>query len=177
MFDLAGFDISRAAAAVAATRRLLKANRRAGVRVIYLQMSYRQDLGDAGDASSPNYHKELGITMMRQRPELRGKLLVNRQLGLADRRGAAAGAGRPCRPQIPLQRLLRHRPGNVFAGGQHPLPAVHRGRDQRLRRKHRPRRLLRGILADHGRGRDKLVRVPISIARRRCGISSMCSAG
>ena len=77
MFDLAGFDISGAAPAVAATRRLLKASRRAGVKVIYLQMSYRPDLGDAGDASSPNYHKELGITMMRQRPELRGKLLVD----------------------------------------------------------------------------------------------------
>ena len=47
------------------------------MKVIYLQMSYRPDLGDAGDASSPNYHKELGIRMMRQRPELSGKLLVD----------------------------------------------------------------------------------------------------
>ena len=77
MFDLAGFDISGAAAAVAATRRLLEASRRAGVKVVYLQMSYRPDLGDAGDASSPNYHKELGIRMMRQRRELSGKLLVD----------------------------------------------------------------------------------------------------
>jgi ureidoacrylate peracid hydrolase len=77
MFDLAGFDISGAASAITATRRLLKASRRAGVKVIYLQMSYRPDLGDAGDASSPNYHKELGITMMRQHPELSGKLLVD----------------------------------------------------------------------------------------------------
>jgi ureidoacrylate peracid hydrolase len=40
-------------------------------------MSYRPDLADAGDASSPNYHKELGMVMMRQRPELHGKLLID----------------------------------------------------------------------------------------------------
>lgn len=77
MFDLAGFDISGAAPAIAATRRLLEASRRAGVKVIYLQMSYRPDLGDGGDVASPNYHKELGMVMMRQRPELRGRLLVD----------------------------------------------------------------------------------------------------
>jgi ureidoacrylate peracid hydrolase len=76
MFDLAGFDISGAAPAIAANQRLLAASRLAGLKVIYLQMSYRPDLSDAGDISSPNYHKELGMAMMRQRPELRGKLLV-----------------------------------------------------------------------------------------------------
>jgi ureidoacrylate peracid hydrolase len=78
MFDLAGFDISGAASAIEANRRLLTACRSAGVKIVYLQMSYRPDLGDAGDASSPNYHKELGMVMMRQRPELRGKLLIDR---------------------------------------------------------------------------------------------------
>ena len=76
MFDLAGFDISGAAPAIAVNRRLLAASRRAGLKVIYLQMSYKPDLSDAGDTSSPNYHKELGIVLMRQRPELRGKLLI-----------------------------------------------------------------------------------------------------
>jgi ureidoacrylate peracid hydrolase len=77
MFDLAGFDITGAAPAIEANRRLLKACRNAGIKVVYLQMSYRPDLADAGDASSPNYHKELGMVMMRQRPELRGKLLID----------------------------------------------------------------------------------------------------
>ena len=76
MFDLAGFDISGAAPAIAVNRRLLAASRRAGLKVIYLQMSYKPDLSNAGDASSPNYHKELGMVLMRQRPELRGKLLI-----------------------------------------------------------------------------------------------------
>ena len=77
MFDLAGFDISGAAPAIAVNRRLLAASRRAGLKIIYLQMSYKPDLSDAGDASSPNYHKELGIVLMRQRPELSGKLLID----------------------------------------------------------------------------------------------------
>ncbi|MDX8436518.1 cysteine hydrolase [Mesorhizobium abyssinicae] len=77
MFDLAGFDISGAAPAIEANKRLLAAARKAGLTVVYLQMSYRPDLGDAGDASSPNYHKELGMVLMRQRPELRGNLLID----------------------------------------------------------------------------------------------------
>ncbi|RUW70107.1 MULTISPECIES: cysteine hydrolase [unclassified Mesorhizobium] len=77
MFDLAGFDISGAAPAIEANKRLLAAARKAGLTVVYLQMSYRPDLGDAGDASSPNYHKELGMVLMRQRPELCGKLLID----------------------------------------------------------------------------------------------------
>ncbi|TIV53212.1 MAG: isochorismatase family protein [Mesorhizobium sp.] len=77
MFDLAGFDISGAAPAVEATKRLLAAARRAGLAVIYLQMSYKPDLSDAGGPSSPNYHKEPGMVLMRGRPELRGKLLID----------------------------------------------------------------------------------------------------
>src|SRR4029079_17439668 len=64
MFDLAGIDITGAGAAIAATSRLLEAARRAGVAVIYLQMSYKPDLSDAGDPSVPVHHKELGLIMM-----------------------------------------------------------------------------------------------------------------
>ncbi|RAZ89673.1 pyrimidine utilization protein B [Mesorhizobium hawassense] len=77
MFDLAGFDISGAAPAIEANKRLLAAARKAGMTVVYLQMSYRADLSDGGDSSSPNFHKELGMVMMRDRPELRGKLLID----------------------------------------------------------------------------------------------------
>ncbi len=76
MFDLAGIDISGAATAIDANKRLLTAARRAGVAVVYLQMSYKPDLSDGGDPSSPNYHKELGMVMMRERPELHGRLLI-----------------------------------------------------------------------------------------------------
>jgi ureidoacrylate peracid hydrolase len=76
MFDLAGFDISGAAKTIRVNRRLLAAARKAGVHVIYLQMTYKPDLSDAGGPSSPNYHKELGLRMMRDRRELEGKLLI-----------------------------------------------------------------------------------------------------
>lgn len=77
MFDLAGFDISGAAQTIAVNRRLLASCRAAGVPVIYLQMSYKSDLSDAGDSSTPNYHKEIAMVTMRERPELRGKLLID----------------------------------------------------------------------------------------------------
>ncbi|TPK90566.1 MULTISPECIES: cysteine hydrolase [unclassified Mesorhizobium] len=77
MFDLAGIDISGAAPAIDANRRLLAAARKCGVTVVYLQMSYKPDLSDAGDPSSPNYQKELGMVLMRERPELRGRLLID----------------------------------------------------------------------------------------------------
>ncbi len=77
MFDLAGVDISGAPKAIQVNRRLLDACRTAGVKVIYLQMTYKSDLSDAGTSASPNYHKELAMVLMRQRPELGGTLLVD----------------------------------------------------------------------------------------------------
>jgi ureidoacrylate peracid hydrolase len=76
MFDLAGFDISGAAPVIETHRTLLAAARRAGVKIVYLQMTYAPDLSNGGGPSSPNYQKELGLRMMRSRPELAGKLLV-----------------------------------------------------------------------------------------------------
>ncbi len=77
MFDLAGFDITGSAPVIEVNRRLLAASRRSGVKVVYLMMAFKPDLSDAGDPSSPAYHKELALRMMRSRPELAGKLLVD----------------------------------------------------------------------------------------------------
>lgn len=77
MFDLAGFDIAGSAPVIEVHRRLLAAARKAGVKVVYLYMAFKPDLSDAGDPSSPAYHKELALRMMRGRPELAGKLLVD----------------------------------------------------------------------------------------------------
>jgi len=77
MFDLAGFDISRSADIIAAHQRLLPACREAGVKVIYLAISFKPDLSDAGAPDTPAYHKELALRMMRGRPELAGKLLID----------------------------------------------------------------------------------------------------
>lgn len=77
MFDLAGFDITGSAPVIEVNRRLLAACRTCGVKVVYLAMAFKPDLSDAGDPSSPAYHKELALRMMRHRPELAGKLLVD----------------------------------------------------------------------------------------------------
>lgn len=76
MLDLFGLDISGAAEVVRVNRRLLDACRASGIRVVYLQMTYSEDLADAGGPDSPNYHKELGMVLMRRQRELRGRILV-----------------------------------------------------------------------------------------------------
>ena len=77
MFDLAGFDIAGSAPVIEVNRRLIAASRKAGVKVVYLYMAFKPDLSDAGDPNSPAYYKELALRMMRDRPELAGKLLVD----------------------------------------------------------------------------------------------------
>jgi len=77
MLDLVGADISAAAAVIQVNETLLAAARKAGVEVIYLAMTYKPDLSDAGGPASPNYHKELGLKLMRERPEYSGKLLID----------------------------------------------------------------------------------------------------
>src|SRR4051812_23369982 len=76
MFDLAGYGISGAAPVIEVNRRLIAAARRTGVKIVYLQMTYKPDLSDGGGPLSPNYQKELGMRMMRGNPEFAGKLLV-----------------------------------------------------------------------------------------------------
>jgi len=77
MLDLAGFDISGAAHVIEVNRRLIQAARKARLKVVYLQMSFKSDLSDAGGPASPNYHKELALRTMRDRPELAGRLLID----------------------------------------------------------------------------------------------------
>ncbi|MBI4587659.1 MAG: isochorismatase family protein [Candidatus Rokubacteria bacterium] len=77
MFDLAGMDISGARSVAGTIRAILDTARPAGLKVIYLQIGYRPDLLDGGGPASPNWHKELALVLMRERPELAGKLLVH----------------------------------------------------------------------------------------------------
>ena len=77
MLDLAGHDISAAAAVVEVNKKIIAAARDAGVKIVYLQVGYKPDLSDAGGPLSPNHHKELSLRTMRARPELDGKLLIH----------------------------------------------------------------------------------------------------
>ena len=74
--DLYGVDISGAPAVIQQINRVLAASRPAGIRVVFLQMGWEHDLCDAGSPNSPNWHKARALRLMRQRPELQGKLMI-----------------------------------------------------------------------------------------------------
>ena len=76
LLDLAGIDVSGSAAAVANAGRLLDTARVHGIPVIYLVMGFPADQSTGGGDESPNPQKELALRLMRERPELRGKLLT-----------------------------------------------------------------------------------------------------
>jgi ureidoacrylate peracid hydrolase len=65
MFDKSGWPIAGAQAAIAPCKRLLEGAREAGVRVVFLKMSYDADLANAGGPDSPNPRKETGMRLMR----------------------------------------------------------------------------------------------------------------
>jgi ureidoacrylate peracid hydrolase len=74
--DLAGFDITGAAACIDKTKQAIEAARAAGVLVIYFQNGWDKDYVEAGTPGSPNWHKSNALKTMRARPELAGTLLA-----------------------------------------------------------------------------------------------------
>jgi ureidoacrylate peracid hydrolase len=76
VFDLAGVDISKTAEVINVIGQTLDGARKAGIKIIYLQMGYKADLSDSGGPDSANWHKEFALLLMRKRPELKGKILT-----------------------------------------------------------------------------------------------------
>ena len=74
--DLAGFDISGAAAVIEKITQLAEAARAAGVTVVFFQNGWDPDYVEAGGPGSPNWWKSNALKTMRERPELEGKLLA-----------------------------------------------------------------------------------------------------
>jgi ureidoacrylate peracid hydrolase len=74
--DIAGFDISGAAAAIERIATAVEAARRAGIPVVFLQNGWDKDYVEAGGPGSPNWHKSNALKTMRARPELAGTLLA-----------------------------------------------------------------------------------------------------
>jgi nicotinamidase-related amidase len=66
MVDLFGWDPSFNAPVVERHQKLIPACRSAGIKVIYIKMSYNSDYSNSGGPDSPNWHKELGLVMMRR---------------------------------------------------------------------------------------------------------------
>jgi ureidoacrylate peracid hydrolase len=76
MLDIARVDIADAPRVIRVIRTVTDAARENGVAVVYLRMAYKPDLSDSGGPNSPNFHKELAMTLMCSRPELKGKILT-----------------------------------------------------------------------------------------------------
>lgn len=77
LFDVLGaLDEAKVKRVVEVDRRLINTSRRRGMKIIYLRMTYSQDLSDAGGTESPNYWKEKGLVAMRENPELKGRFLI-----------------------------------------------------------------------------------------------------
>lgn len=74
--DLFGVDISGAPAVIRSVNRVLAASRPVGMPAVFLQMGWQADLRDAGGPRSPNWHKANALRLMRERPELQGKLMI-----------------------------------------------------------------------------------------------------
>lgn len=74
--DIAGVDISPAREVIQKIAALLNAARASGIPVVHLQMGYKPDQSNSGGPNSPNWHKELAMTLMNRRPELKGQLLT-----------------------------------------------------------------------------------------------------
>jgi ureidoacrylate peracid hydrolase len=74
--DLAGFDIAGAAGVIEQSAKVLETARAAGLPVIYFQNGWDSDYVEAGGPGSPNWHKSNALRTMRERPELKGKLLA-----------------------------------------------------------------------------------------------------
>jgi hypothetical protein len=154
MLDIGtGIDEARVGAVIDANKRLLAAARAAGVKVIYLQFGYKADLSDAGGPHSPNIRKQMAFKLIKERPEVRDKLIIE-GTGFRDRRRPQAGTGRSRRQEAALQRICRDEPRGPAPRPRHPAPDLHWCRHQRLRGEHRARRLFPRVLADPGRGRD-----------------------
>jgi ureidoacrylate peracid hydrolase len=76
MLDIAGVDISGAQGVVRRIATVLEHARASAIPVVHLQMGYKPDQSNSGGPNSPNWHKELAMTLMNRRPDLRGKLLT-----------------------------------------------------------------------------------------------------
>jgi ureidoacrylate peracid hydrolase len=77
MLDLGtGIDEARLRPVIEANKKLLPSARAAGVKVIYLQFGYKPDLSDAGGPQSPNIRKQMAFKLIKERPEVRDKLII-----------------------------------------------------------------------------------------------------
>lgn len=76
MFDLIGFNIPKLRRIIRPVKNVLDNSRRIGLKVIYLRHVYSQDLSDSGGLESPNSWKEYSLILLREKPNLKDRLLI-----------------------------------------------------------------------------------------------------
>jgi ureidoacrylate peracid hydrolase len=76
LLDISEVDITDAGRVVGVISSVLKVARTRGVPIVYLRMAYKPDLSDSGGPRSPNWHKQLAMSLMCSRPGLKGKVLT-----------------------------------------------------------------------------------------------------
>jgi ureidoacrylate peracid hydrolase len=75
--DLAGKDVGPAQVVIENTKKILHAARRTGLTIVYLQNGWDAELKNSGGCGSPNWYKSNPLKLMRERPELAGKILTH----------------------------------------------------------------------------------------------------
>ena len=75
-FDAMGIDISEGEKIIGPCREIISLAREKGVKIIYLQMGYSQDLSDKGPPDSPYAYKAKIPKLLENRPDLRDKLYI-----------------------------------------------------------------------------------------------------
>lgn len=76
MVDLFGWDPSPHAVVVEKHQRLIPACRDAGIKIVFIKMSYSKDYSNSGGPDSPNWRKELALVLMQRHPEYWGQFVT-----------------------------------------------------------------------------------------------------
>jgi len=74
--DLAGHDISATQKIIGPCQKLIAALRPEGVKIIYFQMGYREDLSDKGPPDSPGALKSRVLNFLNRSPEAKEKVYI-----------------------------------------------------------------------------------------------------
>ena len=167
MFDEAGYDISGAPACIANNALFLPALRAAGVKIVYLKMSYSKDYSDSGGPGSPNYHKELGLALMQARPEKWGCYVTE---GTWDEEVVTEITPQPGDIVVRKQRYSGFAGTNldmISEDPRHPVLPLHGSGLERVRGDHASPRLPARLLAGYGVRRMQQLRARAQPARHR----------
>lgn len=76
MFDLAGWPTQDGRDKIESNRQVIEEARTAGVKVVFVKMSFKPGLTNAGGPDSPNYHKEVAMVLLRGHPEFVERAVV-----------------------------------------------------------------------------------------------------